>query len=84
MNKEIETYIDFMVSDYSLPRVLYALDNNGVKDYAVTLEDNNLHIRIPKSHLQKVVYPELKESGEENCCNNFDKYKMQKYVIWKY
>lgn len=68
MNKKMETYIDFMVSDYSLPRVLYALDNNGVKDYAVTLEDNDLHIRIPKSHLQKVIYPELKETGEKYRC----------------
>lgn len=67
MNKEIETYIDFMVSDYSLPRVLYALDNNGVKDYAVTLEDDDLHIRIPKSHLQKVVYPKAKIE-DSHCC----------------
>lgn len=67
MPKE-ETYIDFLVSDYSLPRVLYALDNNGVKDFAVTLEDNDLHIRISKSHLQKVIYPELKVSGEKCCC----------------
>ena len=68
MNKEIEkeTYIDFMVSDYSLPRVLYALDNNGVKDYAVTLEDDDLHIRIPKSHLQNVIYPKIK--SEDSCC----------------
>ena len=66
MPKE-ETYIDFLVSDYSLPRVLYALDNNGVKNFAITLEDDDLHIRIPKSHLEKVVYPKIK-SGDSCCC----------------
>lgn len=70
MNKKLETYIDFMVSDYSLPRVLYALDNNGVKDYAVTLEDDDLHIRIPKSHLQKVIYPKVEI--EDSCCCGVD------------
>lgn len=43
-----ETYIDFTVAPYALVDVLLALDNNGIKDFAITKEDNDLHIRIPK------------------------------------
>lgn len=44
-----ETYIDFTVAPYALVDVLLALDNNGIKDFAITKEDNDLHIRIPKT-----------------------------------
>ena len=43
-----ETYIDFTVAPYALVDVLLALNNNGIKDFAITKEDNDLHIRIPK------------------------------------
>lgn len=56
-----EKYIDFMVVPYALAQVLYALEQCGIKDYAITLEDNDLHIRIPVSHVQENVYPELKK-----------------------
>lgn len=44
-----ETYVDFAFAPYALADILYALDNSGVKDFAITKEDNDLHIRIPKT-----------------------------------
>lgn len=49
-----ETYIDFAFAPYALADILYALDNSGIKDFAITKSDNDLHIRIPKSHLEHV------------------------------
>lgn len=57
MNKE---YIDFTVVPYALADVLLALNNCGIKDFAVTKEDNDLHIRIDKEKVEKAVYPCLK------------------------
>lgn len=48
-----ETYIDFTVAPYALVDVLLALDNNGIKNFSITKEDGDLHIRISKSHFAK-------------------------------
>ena len=53
-------YIDMVIPDYALPRIIYALHNNGVEDFAITLEDLDLHIRVEKEYLSKVVW-KLKE-----------------------
>jgi len=44
MNKDKE-YIDFQVAPYALPKVCEALYRNGVKDFCVTQDDGDLHIR---------------------------------------
>ena len=58
MNKTVKDkeYIDFPVSPYALPDVLLALDNEGITQYWVTKEDNDLHIRIEKDYLIEKVY----------------------------
>lgn len=58
MNKTVKDkeYIDFPVSPYALADVLLALDNEGIKEYWVTKEDNDLHIRIEKDCLREKVY----------------------------
>ena len=54
---EDKKYVDFGVSPYALPAVLLALSTNGVNDFFVTKEDNDLHIRIEESILDRAVYP---------------------------
>ena len=41
----MDEYIDFMVAPYALPKTCETLYMNGVKDFCVTQEDGDLHIR---------------------------------------
>lgn len=41
---------------YALCDNLLALYNSNVKEFAVTKEDNDLHIRIDVEYLEKIVY----------------------------
>ena len=54
----MDSYIDFKVASYCLPKLFLALDSSGIKEFAITQEDNDLHIRISKNLLVKLVYPE--------------------------
>ena len=57
-------YIDFLVAPYALCDTLLALHNSNVKDFAVTKEDNDLHIRIDVEYLEKIVYKLTKVTAE--------------------
>lgn len=56
-----EEYISFTIAPYCLVTLLLALDNNGIKRFYITQEDDDLMVRIPKEHLHKIVYPCLKD-----------------------
>ena len=66
-NKE---YIDFQVAPYALPKVCEALYRNGVKDFCVTQEDGELHIRweydINRYNPRHVIH----KCGVEGCAAN--------------
>ncbi len=69
MEKE-ETYIDFGIAPYAIVSILLMLDNAGIKNYFITQEDRDLHIRIPKSELEELDHrtkcpQDFK--GEEQC-----------------
>lgn len=51
-----KNYIDFGVTPYALPAVLLALSDKNVHSLFVTLEDDDLHIRIDEEILKNVVY----------------------------
>jgi len=51
-----ERYIDFIIAPYCLGELLLALDNCDISIFYITLVDNDLMVRIPKSHLEKVVH----------------------------
>ena len=61
MKKE-EIYIDFETNNYSLALLLLSLEQSDIREFAIIRVDGNLHIRIPKSHLEKIVY----------YCNEYD------------
>jgi hypothetical protein len=60
-------YIDFQVAPYALPSVILALSHNGVHTFAVTKEDNNLHIRIDDEVLMEAVYCIKNKSEPMDC-----------------
>ena len=55
MKKE-EIYIDFVTNSYSLTLLLLSLEQSGIRNFAIIMEDGELHIRIAKSHLEEIVY----------------------------
>lgn len=63
---EDERYISFTIAPYCLAKLLWSLNISGIYDFAITQVDNDLMVRIPRNHLEKVVYPP-KNSGLENC-----------------
>lgn len=63
-------YIDFLVAPYALGDTLLALYNSNVKEFAVTKEDNDLHIRIDVEYLEKIVYKLTKVTADNECCKN--------------
>ena len=67
MKKE-ETYIDFLTNNYSLALLLLSLEQSDIRDFAIINVDGNLHIRIPKSHLEKIVYYRNKDDNESYNC----------------
>lgn len=60
-----ERYVDFLVAPYCLVDLFLAFDNNNIKDFAITKEDNDLHIRIKVSHLEDIRRREFGCSDEE-------------------
>lgn len=48
--------IDFKTNNYSLALLIYALDNSGIKDFTIVQEENDLHIRISKKHIDSIVF----------------------------
>ena len=56
MNDMENEYIDFTVAPYALAHVLKALYICKIYNYAVTLENNDLHIRISVKELKNSVY----------------------------
>lgn len=64
MTSKDKEYIDFGITPYALPMILLVLDNEGIKQYFITQEDNDLHIRIDKDYLFKNVY-HIKDKPEE-------------------
>ena len=55
MKKE-EIYIDFLTNNYSLALLLLSLEQSNIRDFAIIMEDGELHIRIAKSRLEEIVY----------------------------
>lgn len=77
-NKEKQKrYIDFSFPDYAMARILHALDSCGVKDFAITLEDNDLHIRIDKDIIDRLYYRSynctVTKCNEMECVNKTKK-----------
>jgi len=52
-----EKYIDFIIAPYCLAKLLWTLELNKIEIFYITQVDNDLMVRIPKSHLQKIIYP---------------------------
>lgn len=48
--------IDFAIAPYALADILLALNICGVKKFAVTKEEEILHIRVERRELSEVVY----------------------------
>ena len=67
MKKE-EIYIDFVTNNYSLALLLLALEQSDIRDFAIIREEDDLHIRIPKSHLERIIYYRNKYDNE--ACNS--------------
>ena len=67
MKKE-EIYIDFETNSYSLALLLLSLEQSDIRDFAIINIDGNLHIRIPKSHLEKIVY--YRNEYDNAACNS--------------
>ena len=57
--------IDFKTNNYSLGLLIYALDNSGIKDFTIVREENELHIRISKKHIDSVVFGQPMVNYEE-------------------
>lgn len=66
MKKE-EVYIDFVTNNYSLALLLLSLEQSDIRDFAIIREDDDLHIRIPKSHLEKIVYRNEYDGENYDC-----------------
>lgn len=67
MNDMENEYIDFTVAPYALAHVLKALYICKIYNYAVTLEDNDLVIRISVKEIKKIVY-KIKDKEYLCCC----------------
>lgn len=57
--------IDFKTNNYSLALLIYALDNSGIKDFTIVQEENDLHIRISKKHIDSIVFKQSMAKYEE-------------------
>lgn len=57
--------IDFKTNNYSLALLIYALDNSGIKDFTIVQEENELHIRISKKHIDSIVFRQPMVNYEE-------------------
>lgn len=57
--------IDFKTNNYSLALLIYALDNSGIKDFTIVQEENDLHIRISKKHIDSIVFRQPMVNYEE-------------------
>lgn len=66
--KQVEReYVSFTITPYCLPTLLLAMDNNGIKSFAITQSDNDLMVRIPKNHLENIVYPHMRGKVNTAC-----------------
>jgi len=63
--KKEETYIRFYFAPYCMAHLLLALETSNIKDYTITLCDDNLLLSIPKSHLERIVYPPKGKCSDE-------------------
>jgi len=52
-----ETYVTFIVAPYALAHLFRAFELSKIKHFFVTLEDDNLVVRIPNSHLDRIACP---------------------------
>lgn len=57
--------IDFKTNNYSLALLIYALDNSGIKNFTIVQEENDLHIRISKKHIDSIVFKQPMVNYEE-------------------
>jgi len=65
-----EEYITFGIAPYCLAKLLLALHQQKIYDFWITQSDDDLYVRIPKSHLEKIVYSIEKgfpQSSEYTC-----------------
>lgn len=66
-----EIYVDFITNTFSLADLLLALENSHIKDFAIISVENELHVRVPLSHLKKIVYREI--DNNNSCCDGVSK-----------
>ena len=57
-------YIKIKIATYCLPKLLYVLNNNGVRNIAITMEDNELYVVLDDEELDEIVYPRMKNVSE--------------------
>ncbi len=62
-----EEYITFGIAPYCLAKLLLALHQQEICNFWITQCDDNLYVRIPKSHLEKIVYGVDKGFSQSNC-----------------
>lgn len=68
MNKPYnEEYVTFSIAPYCLAKLLLALHNSKINNYAITQEDNNLVVRIAIEELERIVYPINKNPQDYGC-----------------
>lgn len=60
-------YINFKITPYALAHVLNALNICKIYNYIITLEDDDLVIRIQKKEIKKIVY-KIKDKEYLCCC----------------
>ena len=57
--------IDFIIAPYALADILLALNTCGVKKFAVTKEDRDLHIRVERRELSEAAYKDNDGTDEK-------------------
>jgi hypothetical protein len=62
-----EKFIHFTIAPYCLPKLLLAFYNNGIHDFAISQQDDDLIVGISVDYLKKIVYPKMKDL--KDCLN---------------
>lgn len=52
-----DKFISFTVAPYCLPKLLLSFYQNGIHNFSITQQDNDLCVSVGISNLERVVYP---------------------------
>ena len=61
--KKEDKFISFSIAPYCLPKLLLSFYQNGIHNFSLTQQDNDLCVSVSVDNLERVVYPlnKLKE-----------------------